>query len=147
MKELQKNYLLGDCIEVVLDLKFSSNTSSDSALKPAFEYVPIKACFSGKPFAGKKTQAKLLSDTLPLKIYSFDELAKKALDILEKLEIPVEAHPKYKTLKKPQIDQLIAEKAAEEEKYAEVKRRALIIRESRQNNVPVPDEFPSRAAV
>jgi len=141
LRELQKNYLLGDCIETVLDLKYSTGNQDTVVVKPAYEFVPIKICLSGKPFCGKKTQAKILTDNLPLKVYSFDDLAKKALDILEKLEIPIEAHPKYKTFKKPQIDQMIADKALEEQKYAEVKKQALIIRESRNNGEPVPDEI------
>jgi len=122
-------------------LKYASSNTQETGQKPAFEHIPIKLCLAGKPFSGRKTQSKLLSENLPLKEYSFNDLAKKALDILEKLETPIEAHPKFKTFKKPQIDQMIAEKALEEQKYAEVKKQALIIRECRNNDRPVPDEI------
>jgi adenylate kinase family enzyme len=64
----------------------------------------------GYSFSGKRTQAKLLSESFPLKSYSIDELISKSLEILERLETPIEAHPKFKSLKKNQIDQMIEEK-------------------------------------
>ena len=75
----------------------------------------------GANFSGKKTQARLLSENYPLKIYSVENEIKKHLEILEKFEIPIDQNPKYKNLKKNDIDKLILERQLEEQKFEFIK--------------------------
>jgi len=48
--------------------------------------VPIKLSLIGHAFAGKKTQATILSENFPFKIYKIDELITNILDKMDKLE-------------------------------------------------------------
>lgn len=140
-----KNYIFGEIVEIITDLKFSSTEKNQSQIQDTFKsiysHIPLKISLIGHAFAGKKTQAKALQETNQnLKVYNLDELIKKNIETLERLESPVEANPKYKTLKKNQIDQLIAEKAQEEEKFKEMKKLILPIRDSMKNNEVVDNE-------
>jgi hypothetical protein len=144
-QENVKNYIFGEILEIITDLKFSYTEKNQSQLqdtyKSVYSHIPLKISLIGHAFAGKKTQAKAIQDTNQnLKIYNLEELIKKNIEALERLETPIEANPKYKTLKKNQIDQLIAEKAQEEEKFKEMKKLILPIRNSIKNNEPVDDE-------
>ena len=73
-------------------------------------------------FADKRFQSKMLSENYPVKVYIIDELLRHTFELIERLEAPIEQYPKYKTLKKNQIDQY--DKAQEEIKYAEIKQIA-----------------------
>jgi len=125
------NPYLGDIIDMLIDLKFSEKPEKRRNL---LHYIPLKISLIGYSFGGKKTQAKLLTDAFPLKQYSIEDLIQKSIEILERLETPIEAHPKFKSLKKNQIDQMVEEKNKEEIKYAEIKKIAIIIRDARKEN-------------
>ena len=76
-----------------------------------FNSLPIKATFIGNMFSGKRTQGKLLSDAFPkLKVYNIDEIIRSILDIQTKIDTPIESHPKFKSLRKPQLEQMRKEK-------------------------------------
>ena len=130
-KQPVKNPYFGDIIEMLIDLKFIEKSEKS---KNFLQYIPIKLSIIGHSFGGKRTQAKMICDTYPFKHYNIEELVNKSLEILEKLETPLEANPKFKTMKKNQIDQLQDDKNKEEIKYAEIKKLAIIIRETRKNN-------------
>lgn len=130
-----KNYFLTDIIDIILDIKFSdenlvmttnsinsnnfiaNKTSPQIKPKHPLDHIPIKIAIIGRSFSGKKTQAKLISENYPIKIYSVDEIIKKNLEILERLEIPVDQNPKYKNLKKTDLDKIIADRQIEEQKF------------------------------
>lgn len=133
-----RNLNLGEIIDIITDLKLNSNRDPE-VLKSVYSHIPIKVSLIGHAFAGKKTQAKLLIEgNTHIKVYNIEELIKKTIETLEKLETPIEAHPKFKTFKKPQIEQMEKEKAAEEEKFKEMKKIITPIRESISNS-----EFPN----
>ena len=149
-KKCEKNYFLSDIIDIVLKLKFTENQIINSSTpevnyifenrnfipnkeestktivdinsnKNIFSHIPIKMAIIGANFSGKKTQARLLSENYPLKIYSVENEIKKHLEILEKFEIPIDQNPKYKNLKKNDIDKLILERQLEEQKFEFIK--------------------------
>jgi adenylate kinase family enzyme len=85
-KENVKNCLFGDLIGVLIDLKYEEEKKKyqeeKDAKKNLFRYIPIKIAIIGKDYSGKRTQAKILSENFPLKIYDLGELVKDALNIL-----------------------------------------------------------------
>ena len=85
-KENVKNCLFGDLIGVLIDLKYEEEKKKyqeeKESRKNLFRYIPIKIALIGKDYAGKRTQAKILSENFPLKIYDLGELVKDALNIL-----------------------------------------------------------------
>lgn len=88
----------------------------EHSLEEIFKSIPIKAAFIGNAFAGKTTQAKLLNSKFNgIKIYSISLIIKNLLDIQEQLNTPIESHPKFKSLKKAQIEQMRKEKVQQEE--------------------------------
>jgi hypothetical protein len=132
-EEISKNFSFGEIIDVVAEIKFQEKLHDSNQGKSfMFSSVPIKLSLVGHAFAGKKTIAEsLLSHYSGLKIFDLDELIKKNIEILEKFELPIEQHPKYKpNMKKNQIDQLINEKSQEEEKFKEMKVMISPIRDS-----------------
>jgi adenylate kinase family enzyme len=166
-KTYNKNYLLTDIIDVILDLKFSeenfevranktfdSNHSNlnninnnHSALqikhKHPLKHIPIKIVLTGRSFAGKKTQAKLISENYPIKIYSVSEIINKNFEILERLEIPVDQNPKYKNFKKNELDKISADRQIEEQKFEPIKSSTInlkLILEDLENSQAKKDE-------
>ena len=76
-----------------------------------FDHIPIKICFIGTPFSGRKTQSLLLKQKFPnLKIYNIESIIKNILELYIKLNTPIEEQsvPKSKMAKKNQnqIEQL-----------------------------------------
>ena len=75
--------------------------------KYTFEHIPIKLCFIGTKFSGRKTQSSLLHDKYPnIKIYNVEKIIRDCIEIYNKVSIPLEEHPKFKTAKKNQIEQI-----------------------------------------
>ena len=85
-KENVKNCLFGDLIGVLIDLKYEEEKKKyqeeKDSRKNLFRYIPIKIALIGKDYAGKRTQAKILSENFPLKIYDLGDLVKDALNNL-----------------------------------------------------------------
>ena len=85
-KENVKNCLFGDLIGVLIDLKYEEEKKKyqeeKESRKNLFRYIPIKIALIGKDYAGKRTQAKILSENFPLKIYDLGDLVKDALNVL-----------------------------------------------------------------
>ena len=87
------------------------NNTSQTPFQDIFNSLPIKATFIGNMFSGKRTQGKLLSESFPkLKIYNIDDIIRNILDIQTKIDTPIESHPKFKSLRKPQLEQMRKEK-------------------------------------
>ena len=85
-KENIKNCLFGDLIGILIDIKYEEEKKKlqeeRESQKNLFRYIPIKIALIGKDFSGKRTQAKILSENYPLKIYDLGELVKDALNLL-----------------------------------------------------------------
>ena len=81
-------------------------------------YIPLKICLIGHYFSGRKTQAKLLCEKYPnLKSYSINDITQFYLDEYNRLHIPIEKNPKFKTFKKNQITQMKEQMEEEIKKY------------------------------
>ena len=75
--------------------------------KYTFDHIPIKLCFIGTKFSGRKTQSNLLHDKYPnIKIYNVEKIIRDCIEIYNKVSIPLEENPKFKTAKKNQIEQI-----------------------------------------
>jgi hypothetical protein len=132
-KDNLKSYIFGDILDVSLEIKYSEN--SQQLGKNLLAHIPIKLSLIGHAFAGKKTQAKMIADANPgVKVYNLDELIKRSIETMEKLDTPIEAHPKFKTFKKNQIDQMMNEKAQEEVKFTEIRKIITPLKDDRCNN-------------
>ena len=85
-KENIKNCLFGDLIGILIDIKYEEEKKKyqeeRESQKNLFRYIPIKIALIGKDFSGKRTQAKILSENFPLKIYDLGNLVKEALNLL-----------------------------------------------------------------
>ena len=86
-----------------------------------FSHIPIKLCFIGHSFSGRKTQAKLLCEKYNnLKSYSINEISLFYLNEYKRLHTPIEKNPKNKSLKKNQIGQMKEEIENEIIKYKDI---------------------------
>jgi hypothetical protein len=75
-----------------------------------FDHIPIKICFIGTQFSGRKTQSLLLKEKYPnIKIYNIESMIKEIIELYNKINTPIEEqNPKSKAPKKNQnqIEQL-----------------------------------------
>ncbi|MCQ2817297.1 MAG: hypothetical protein MJ252_08540, partial [archaeon] len=102
-----------------LDVNFNED---EEELKFSFRHIPIKLCFTGHSFSGKKTQAQLISEAFPgIKIYTLKNLINEALTEYKKVYTPLEDNPKFKSMKKNQQDQLREEKQKEIDAFKPLK--------------------------
>ena len=75
--------------------------------KYTFDHIPIKLCFIGTKFSGRKTQSKLLHDKYPnIKIYNVEKILRECIEIYNKVSTPIEEQSKSKPFKKNQIEQM-----------------------------------------
>lgn len=90
-----KNTYFGDLIDILTEIRFDEpvdeteeqgNKLADllNFSKSIFSYVPIKLCLIGRDFAGKKTQAKIISENFPIKIYQIENLVLEAIEMMSK---------------------------------------------------------------
>ena len=60
-------------------------------IKYTFDHIPIKICFIGTSFSGRKTQSLLLQEKYPnIKIYNIESMIKSIVEIYNKINIPLE---------------------------------------------------------
>ena len=86
-----------------------------------FSYIPIKLCFIGHSFSGRKTQAKLLCEKYKnLKCYSINDISKFYFDEYRRVHTPIEKNPKFKSMKKNQINQMKEQMEEEIKKYKDI---------------------------
>ena len=117
-KENIRNQLVGEMLEINFDNSYKesqiqTNNNNILTLTPAysFEHIPIKICLIGHAFSGRKTQGELIHEKYPdIKVYCVNDIIKSKMDIYEQIVTPIEEHPKYKSMKKNQIEQLQKEK-------------------------------------
>ena len=75
--------------------------------KYTFDHIPIKLCFIGTKFSGRKTQSKLIHEKYPnIKIYNVEKILRDCIEIYNKVYTPLEEQPKLKNAKKNQIEQM-----------------------------------------
>jgi len=127
------------------DKDYMNSTSSNiNALKSqifnVFNNIPLKILFCGKKFSGRKTHIKYLTENFPLKFYNVEELITKNINLLEELEVPVEEHPKYKNLKKNELDKVIADRALEEQKFESLKHHVKQLKFYKDKGVKIPHQ-------
>ena len=119
-----------------------------------FRYIPIKIALIGQDFSGKKTQAKILSENFPFKIYDFKQLAKNALGMLNQKSdtqsnflLSASLAATNGNLGNEQIQggntiaQMRTEQAQEEERYAKIKELANAIKSKLLNGEPISDDI------
>ena len=144
-KENTKNRLFGEIIELNYDnlnssfnfnainnyigLKNLNNTRINFSSKSNIvynktvdlSYIPIRICLIGHSFSGRKTQAKLICNKYKnIKSYSIEEIIKGYSDEYDRLHTPLENNPKFKTMKKNQIDQLKQQREEELKNFEEI---------------------------
>ena len=74
--------------------KVNESDISNNNLKN-FDYIPIKICFLGDSFSGRKTQAKLITEKYKiLKAYSINDITLFYIDEYKRLMLPKEANIK-----------------------------------------------------
>ena len=87
--------------------------------KYTFDHIPIKICFIGSSFSGRKTQANLIHEKYSnIKIYNVEKIIQECKDIYYKITTPIEEQPKYKNIKKNQIEQVKLEIENLEKEFA-----------------------------
>jgi adenylate kinase family enzyme len=112
-----KNVFLGDLIDLIIDIKYQDEYKENSR-DFIFKSIPIKLAIIGQDFAGKKTQAKILSENYPFKVYCIDDLLTEALNIYKRLESPVDD---IKAMRTTQRLQMKEEREYDESKYRKLK--------------------------
>jgi len=56
-----------------------------------YDHIPIKLCFIGNIFSGRKTQSNLIHEKYPkIKIYNIESIIKEIIDTYNKINIPLE---------------------------------------------------------
>ena len=73
-----------------------------------YDHIPIKLCFIGNIFSGRKTQSNLIHEKYPkIKIYNIESIIKEIIDTYNKINIPLEEQTaKGKNAKKMNIEQI-----------------------------------------
>jgi hypothetical protein len=66
------NVILGDAIEEIIKINYEQRSRLKHPQNP--NWLPLKICLSGYPFAGKSTQADMIKLKYGLDIYSMDSL-------------------------------------------------------------------------
>jgi hypothetical protein len=117
----------------------TDNSKLNPLIQNIFTNIPLKILFLGKKFSGRKTQIKTLSENFPLKFYNVEELITKNISLLEELEIPFEENPKFKNLKKNELEKAMADRALEEAKFVALKLFAKPLKEYRDKAQKIPD--------
>lgn len=118
-----------------------NNMNKNSNFLSIWNSIPLKILFFGKKFSGRKTQVKALCENFPLKLYSIEEAIQKHIETFERLEIPIEQNSKYKSMKKNELEKLLAEREIEEKKFEPLKGYAIQLREYKNKKEKIPETF------
>ena len=68
----QNNFLLGDALEQIIKINFDERAKLKHPQNP--NWLNVKICLAGYPFAGKKEQAELIREKFNLDVYAMDVL-------------------------------------------------------------------------
>ena len=83
-KEPNLNCYLGNLVDTLIDTAFED--AGEEPKRYLFTHIPIKISLIGHAFSGKKTQAKILSENFPFKIYKLEELITQAIEFSENID-------------------------------------------------------------
>jgi adenylate kinase family enzyme len=131
------NVYLGDILDILIDIKHQdeyNETPRNFILKG----IPIKLAIIGQDFAGKKTQAKILSENYPFKVYCIEDLLTEAFNIYRRLENPIDESKAMRTTQKLQIKE---EREMEESRFAKIKELVSRIKVILKNGEGIPDDI------
>ena len=114
-----KNYKFSDLISTVLEYKFpNKNAVNNNEIVNKWNYIPIKISFLGYPLSGKKTQSEIINSKFPhIKNISVFDIIKNKENEFKELNEPIENHPKFKTFKPNQIEQMKEEQNKKIEEF------------------------------
>lgn len=104
--------------------------------------IPIKLCIIGHRSSGKKTLIKGIENKYPfLKVYNIYSSINNWINIYNKLEKPIEEDPKFKSLKKNQLDLLIKEREEEKASLNDIEESIKILKNQYENNENFDDNI------
>ena len=114
-----KNYKFSELISSVLEYKFpNKNVINYNQMVNKWDYIPIKMSLLGYPLSGKKTQSEIINSKFPnIKNISVYDIIKKKENEFKELNEPIENHPKFKTFKPNQIEQMKEEQNKKIEEF------------------------------
>ena len=72
------NFLLGDAIEQIIKINYEQRCKQKTPKTP--NYLQLKLCIIGYPFAGKKTQSALIKEKYGLDVFEMGALIQEAID-------------------------------------------------------------------
>jgi hypothetical protein len=142
-RENIRNHYLGDIIDILVDIKFQEDETSNIPFRKfLFKHIPVKISLIGNDFSGKKSQAKILSENFPFKIYNMEELIQNALDLCNKYEFKNEVDVDLDdVIKSERLKQIANERNILSEKYARIKEIGGFIQTLLLNGDAIPDEI------
>ena len=114
-----KNYKFSELISSVLEYKFpNKNVINYNQMVNKWDYIPIKMSLLGYPLSGKKTQSEIINSKFPnIKNISVYDIIKNKENEFKELNEPIENHPKFKTFKPNQIEQMKEEQNKKIEEF------------------------------
>ena len=141
-KNSSTNYQFGEIVDMIVDQKLGNERNQEDFIKEVsegkWEHIPFKICLLGYPLSGKKTLARKIKEKYQnIKIYSVNEILQDYVKEWENINTPVENLPKFKSMKKNQIDEY---KSKQEEKIAQFKPKYEMI-QSFIENKEITDEM------
>ena len=71
------NFIFGDVIDTLIKIHYPERPSLKHPATP--NWLALKVCLTGYPFAGKKSQAALVKERFGLDTYFMEELVQEAL--------------------------------------------------------------------
>ena len=69
---MDNNYLLGDALEEIIKINFAERAKLQHPQTP--NWLSVKLCLMGYPFAGKKEQAEMIRKKYSLDVFVMDTL-------------------------------------------------------------------------
>jgi len=146
-----KNKISDNNAEENLDNYYTNNINNNNFTKKRLnidinqnllDHIPIKIALLGQEFSGKKTQAKLLSQNFPLKIYYFDEIINNCLEILSKGQKEVKHSKELETfMNSDSLKRIVNEIEFNDAKYSELRKLALKVQELLANGGFITDDL------
>ena len=82
------NFLLGDAIEQIIKINYLERAKLKHPQNP--NWLSVKLCLVGYPFAGKKVQADLIRKKYNLDVFVMDSLVQEAIDYATEHTGPIE---------------------------------------------------------
>ena len=136
-----KNIKFSELISNVLENIFPDDDDDNfEKEKGKWDYINYKICLIGYPFSGKKTQANILKEKYPnLNIYSLYDIIKEKNNEWNSINEPIENHPKFKTMKPNQIENLKEEQNKKIEDFKKNNQIIISYLENKDEN-KIPDD-------